>query len=116
MGPRVESSQGPSPQPSVFRSDEISVDGHGDVTLCGEHLPGPGELVLLAGEIVEYDGASAQYSYLSSMGHPTMYALMETVDWYEDENGDLQARDVTSFPGVAILATNAVAAFTQPGG
>ena len=98
-------------KPSVFRADEISLDKHGDVTLCGEHLAGPGELVVLAGKIVEYDSAGAQYSYLSSMGHPTIYAVMETVEWYEDENGDVQARDAMSLPGIAILATNAVAAF-----
>jgi len=98
-------------EPGVFRADEISVDKHGDVTLCGERLAGPGELVLLAGTIVQYDSAGAQYSYLSSMGHPTIYAVMETVEWYEDENGDVQARDAMSVPGIAILATNAVAAF-----
>lgn len=98
-------------KPGVFWDSEIVVGLGGDLTLCGERLPGPSQLVREAGAMTEYDHASTQYSYLSSTGHPTMYTLMESIEFYEDETGGLKPRENISYHGVAVLTINAVAAF-----
>jgi len=65
-------------KPGIFYPSEIVVDERGLVELAKESLPGPSSFAPIAAEIfgTNEKEANTSYSLLSSMTHPTLFALL----------------------------------------
>lgn len=69
-------------KPGIFWPSEIDTSERtGRLVLCGERLPGPSQIVRIAGEMVGHDGQhiAGNYGYMSGMTHPTTFGLVGTL-------------------------------------
>ena len=104
-------------KPGWFYLSEIDINKAGEVTLCGEKLPGPSQTVRIAEAIMHPEGdrlMSGVYSYLSSIAHPSVLSFLDSVDEHPGASTDsteLRVRESPEFS--AKLASMAVRAFHE---